>query len=178
MATGPIPATAPRKKNPKIVTQEEHAIIQEKCSIQGDEDYAVVLQKGKGFWKKSIHVFARQPNTKELQQFEDSSSKLKFKGQQAQMEGSPLLAAGWLYNLLIVRAYDVLVGLKTYEQLDRPEAARLVPPVVKREAVRELVGEVYSASRMEEAEGVAEQSTEDEAKDDDLEAHTSGGSQG
>lgn len=175
MALDPTaPARTPRR-NPKIVTQEDHAIIQQKCGITGDEDYAVVLQKGKGFWKKSIHVFARQPNSKELQAYEDSSSKLKFRGQKAEMEGSPLKASEWLYNLLIVRAYDVVVGLKTHEQLDKAAAARMVPPLVKREAIRELSAEVYSASRMEEAEGVS--SEESEEPSDNPEDHTSAGPQ-
>ncbi len=159
------------RKNPKIVTRAEHEIIQQKCNFQGDEDYAVVIQKGKGYWGKSVHVFSRQPTTKELQEFEEGSSRLKFKGQKAEMEGRPILAAANLYNKLIVRAYDVIVGLKTYETMTAEEARTTVPPLVKREAIREFTAEVYSASRMEEAEGVEE--GKDDDKDDELEGHTS-----
>lgn len=164
-----MPSSA--RKSPKIVSREEHAVIQEKCELTGSEDYAVVLQKGKGFWNKSVHVFSRQPTTKELQDFEEASSRLKFKGQKAEMEGSPILAASNLYNRLITRVYDVLVGLKSHDRLDAQHARDWVPPLVKREAVREFTAEVYSASRMEEAEGI-ETGKDDDADDENPEAHT------
>jgi hypothetical protein len=165
-----------RPKNPKIVTRADHELIQQHIHLTGTEDYAVVIQKGKGFWNKSIHVFGRQPATRELQTFEESSSRLKFKGQKAEMEGSPIFAASELYNRLIVRAYDVLVGLKKYEQMNTQQCKDLITPLVKREAIREFTAEVYSASRMEEAEGISEgdDADDDEAKDDNPEAHTSG----
>lgn len=159
------------RKNPKIVTREDHALIQQKCELQGSEDYAVVIQKGKGFWNKSVHVFSRQPTTKELQEFEESSSRLKFKGAKAEMEGSPIIAASNLYNRCIARVYDVLIGLKSHDRLEAQQARDMVPPLVKREAVREFTAEVYSASRMEEAEGV-EHGKDDDKDDDNPEAHT------
>jgi hypothetical protein len=162
---------APLRKNPKIVSREEHAVIQEKCKVRPPEDYSVVLQKGKGFWNKSIHVFTRQPTAKELQDFDEQASRLKFKGQKAEMEGAPILAAANLYNRLIERAYDVLVGLESHDNLTSEQARLVVPPLVKREAIREFTAEVYSASRMEEAEGVESGSGKDD-EDDDLEAHT------
>jgi hypothetical protein len=161
------------RSNPKIVTRAEHAIIQAKLKLNGTQDYAVVIQKGKGFWNKSIHVFSRQPSTRELQTFEESSSRLKFKGQKAEMEGSPIAAASELYNRLIDRAHDVLIGLQTHEQLNSQQCRDLIPPLVKREAIREFTAEVYSASRMEEAEGVSEGADEAEADEDNPEAHTS-----
>lgn len=166
----PTSATPAPPRNKKIITRHEHEIIQTKCSINADkgEDYAVVLQKGKGYWVKSVHVFHRHPTTKQINAYEQTASRLKFKGQKASVEGSQIDAAVQLYNELIDRAYDVLLGLKTAEHLPTEQARAVVPPLVKREAIRELIGEVYSASRMAENEG--EDDTED---DDDPEAHTS-----
>lgn len=154
------------RSNPKIVTRAEHAIIQSKIKLTGTEDYAVVIQKGKGFWNKSIHVFSRQPAPRELQTFEETSSRLKFKGQKAEMEGSPIIAANDLYNRLIVRAYDVLVGMTSHDELDAQRCRDLIPPLVKREAIREFTAEVYSASRMEEAEGISEGKDDEEADEE------------
>ena len=105
------------RKSAKIVTRHDHTLIQQKCQLTGSEDYAVVIQKGKGFWNKSVHVFSRQPTLKELQEYEESSSRLRFKGQKAEMEGSPIAAASDLYNKLVERVYDVLVGLKSHDKL-------------------------------------------------------------
>jgi hypothetical protein len=154
------------RSNPKIVTRADHAIIQSKIHLQGTEDYAVVIQKGKGFWNKSIHVFSRQPSQRELQTFEETSSRLKFKGQKAEMEGSPIFAAAELYNRLIDRVYDVLVGVQSHERMNSEQARTFVPPLVKREAIREFTAEVYSASRMEEAEGISEGKDDEDAEPD------------
>lgn len=153
------------RPNPKIVTRADHAIIQQKINVADPEDYAVVIQKGKGFWQKSIHVFARQPMEKEVQTYEETSSRLKFRGQKAEMEGAPLRAAAELYNKLISRTYDVLIGLKKHDQLDRQQSMQLISPIIKREAIREFIAEVYSASRMDEAEGISEGSDDDSEED-------------
>jgi hypothetical protein len=161
------------RKSAKIVTRHDHTLIQQKCQLTGSEDYAVVIQKGKGFWNKSVHVFSRQPTLKELQEYEESSSRLRFKGQKAEMEGSPIAAASALYNKLVERTYDVLVGLKSHDKFSAEQARTFVPPLVKREAIREFTAEVYSASRMDEAEGIETGVDDDKDDDDDAEAHTS-----
>lgn len=158
--------------NPKLVSPEEHAIIQRKCiKDPATEDYVVVVQKAKGFWQKTIHVFHRQPTQKELQTYEETSSKVKFRGSKAEMEGAPLQAASSLYDKIIERAFDVWVGLQKHEQMDAATARAKVLPTMKREAIRELVAEVYSASRMEEAEGHVE-AAESSVTDDEKEEHT------
>ena len=160
-----------RRLTKRILTRDDHALIQERCNIDGErgEDYACVFQRGKGFGQWSIHVFTRQPTQKEIDNYEQTASKLKFKGQKAQMEGSQITAAVTLYNLLITRTYDVLVGIKSYDQLPREQTVAKVPPLVKREAIRQLIGEVYSESRLAEAEGAGEEG--DDEADDDAEAH-------
>lgn len=165
--------SATRPRNSKIITKQDHETIQQKCDIDGEkgEDYAVVLQRGKGFWIKSIHVFSRHPTTKEINDYEQTASRLKFKGQKAQVEGSAINAAVAIYNVLVARSYDVLIGLKEHAQLDAELSRAKVPPMVKREAIRDLIAEVYSASRMAEMEG-----EDDEVLgDDDSEEHTESG---
>jgi hypothetical protein len=150
---------ARRPRTKRILTRDDHARIQDQCSIDGErgEDYACVFQRGKGFGQWSIHVFTRQPTQKEIDNYEQTASKLKFKGQKAQMEGSQITAAVTLYNLLITRTYDVLVGIKSYDRLEREQTVARVPPLVKREAIRQLIGEVYSESRLAEAEGAGDE---------------------
>jgi len=158
-------------RHKRKLTRDDHAQIQDKCRVDGErgEDYAAVFQKGKGFGQWSIHVFNRHPTQKEIDTYEQTASRLKFKGQKAQIEGSQILAAVTLYNVLIDRAFDVLTGLKSHDELGTELARAKVPPLVKREAVRQLIGEVYSESRLAEAEGG------DDEDDDDPEAHTSRG---
>ena len=67
-----------------------------------------------------------------------------------------------------VSTYDVLVGLHSHDKMNSQQSRDLVPPLVKREAIREFTAEVYSASRMEEAEGISE--GKDDAEDEDEEA--------
>jgi hypothetical protein len=145
----------------KVLTKQDHDLIIQKIDPQGDEDYAVVLSKGKGYWNRAVHVFSRQPTTSEINEFEQTGSKLKFKGQKAQVDGSAVLAAVKLYNHLIARAYDVLVGLRTHERLDAAQACAIVTPLEKRAAITEWIGNVHGATRMAEMEGEDDDMEED-----------------
>lgn len=151
----------------KVLTREDHAKIQSACKLDANkgEDYAAVFVRGKGFGQWSIHVVTRQPTQKEIDSYEQTASRLKFKGQKAQIEGSQIVAAATLYNAIIARSYDVLVGLKSHDELNAEQSRAIVPSLVKREAVRQLVGEVYGESRLAEQEGA-------EDEDDDSEEHT------
>lgn len=133
----------------------------------GTEYYSVVSHKVRGRWVRSIHVFARQPSTKELVQYENQVSKLKMRGNRTDVEGSQTLAAKHLYDALIARAYDVPVGWQILGEvttdeagnvtagkpLSREEAVREVPSMIKREAVRDSLGEHYSEARISDMEG-------------------------
>lgn len=161
-------------KDPRLVTRADHATIQAKIHLQGNEDYAVTVQKGKGYWIKSVHVFERRPMQSEINEYEQTASRLKWRGNKAEMEGSQINAGVNLYNRLIARAYDVQVGpVKTLPEVDAAGARAHVDPLVKREAIRELIGEVYSATRMEENLG---SEPETQATDDEQEDHTPVGS--
>lgn len=160
----PTPNTTRPRGSKKILTRQDHDLIQEKAQITGDEDYVVVLSRGKGYWNRSVHVFQRQPTTNELNAYEQTGSRLKFKGQKAQVDGSAVLAAVQLYDKLVARTYDVLVGLKTYDKLDGAQSRATVPALAKRAAVVEWIGDVQGATRMAEMEG------EDEPVEDESEA--------
>lgn len=163
------------KSDPRRVTREEHDLIQKRANLQGEEDYAVTVQKGKGYWVKTTHVFNRRPMLKEINEYEQTAGKVKFKGQNAELQGSQINAAFTLYNTLINRTYDVLVGVRVIDgPLDRVASQKQVDPLIKREAIRELIGEVYSATRMEESlGGDAEGQKEESSPDEDPEDHTS-----
>ncbi len=131
-----------------------------------DEFYSVVTSKVRGQWVRSFHVFSRQPTTKELTEFESTSSKLKMRGQRTDVEGSQLTAFKDLYNHLIARAYNVAVGWKIIGEvkpgpdgklvgtpLSREEARGQVPAIMKREALRDVMSEHYSESRVDDLEG-------------------------
>ena len=147
---------------PKI-TPEDYSKIEAAIQPQGTEDFVVVWHLRHGRWMRSIHVFERHPMTKEITEYENTASKLKFKGNKAEVEGSQTLAAKNLYDRLVARVYDLPVGRQVLGEfgkggpLTRDEAIREVPVLVKREAIREFVGEVYSASRLAESEGDAEE---------------------
>lgn len=163
-------------QDPRKVTRADHDLIQKKVNLKDEEDYAVTVQKGKGYWVKTTHVFNRRPMLKEINDYEQAAGKVKFRGQNASLEGSQITAASQLYNTLINRAYDVLVGVRTLDgPLSREDAQRKVDPLVKREAIRELVGEVYSATRMEESLGSEPEGDDkdEQSADDDPEKHTS-----
>lgn len=139
---------------PKI-SPEEWQRISDTVNPRDDEGVSVVWHKIRGRWFRSVHVFQRTPSTKEIAQFENTASRLKFKGTKAEVEGSQITAAVKLYDTLIDRVYDLPkqngMGVVA-DLLPRERAAELVPPMVKREALRDFTGEVYSASRMAEDE--------------------------
>lgn len=165
------PGVSAHKVRSKTLNREAHLVIQEKCEISADrgEDYACVFQKGKGYGVWSIHVFSRQPTQQEIDEYEQKASKLGFKGNKAEIKGSQINAAVNLYNKIVTRAYDVLQGLREHDRLNAESARTIVPPIVKREAIRQLIAEVYSESRMAEIEG----SEDEEDNKDDKEDHTS-----
>lgn len=140
---------------PKL-REEDYAKIDAIVKPTPDEGYAVVWHKLYGKWYRSVHVFARQPSTKEVQEYENTASKLRFRSNRAEVEGSQVVAAKQLYDRLIARVYDLPVGRRVLGEgtpLSRDQAVELVPVLVKREAIREFTGEVYAASRLAEEEG-------------------------
>jgi|PlaIllAssembly_1097288.scaffolds.fasta_scaffold19329_3 hypothetical protein len=158
---------------------EDYEKIDRIVGLSGEEYYSVVTHRVRGKWIRSIHVFARQPMTKELTEYENTASRIKMKGNRTEVEGSQLLAAKHLYDALISRAYDVPVGWKIYGEvdvdetgavksgkpLDRPEAVKTVPATIKREALRDTFGEVYSEARVAEMEGEDEEVKGDKEED-------------
>ena len=150
---------------------DDYKRIDQVVSPKGDEYYTVVTTALRGQYIRSIHVFSRQPMTKEMTEFENTASRMKFKGTRAELEGSQLLAYKKLYDALIVRAYDVPVGMSIHGEtvtdehgkvissnpLNADDARRLVPLVMKREALRDSMDHM-SENRVVEDEG------EDEVK--------------
>lgn len=130
------------------LTDDQYNDLEKKLDLKGEEAYAITVQRYRGKALYGVHVFERQPSTKELVTYEDTASRLKYKANGAQLEGSALLAAVNLYKRLIVRAYDIQVGTRNYETLDASEAVRLVPDIQKREAVREFLGVVSSLTSL------------------------------
>jgi len=158
-----------------LLTKEKHREIQEAIKLDAAEDYSVVTHKRHGEWERSVHVFNRLPTTKELTIFENTSSKVKFRGaNKAEIDSGAVAAAEVLYNKLISRVYNLPQGpRKVLAPLDGPnskslsnqEARELVPPLVKREALRDFVGEVYSESRISEREGDDDEVKEGEGEE-------------
>ncbi len=148
---------------------DDYKRIDEFVKPVGEEYYTVVTTALRGQYIRSIHVFSRQPMTKEMTEFENTASRMKFKGSRAELEGSQLLAYKRLYDLLIVRAYDVPVGMTIYGEtktddkgvvssvnpLNAEDARRLVPLVMKREALRDSMDHM-SENRVAEDEGEEE----------------------
>lgn len=131
-----------------------------------EQFYTVVTHRMRGRVYRSFHLFARQPTPAEVTKFEDTASKVKMRGRKTEFEGSQAKAFRHLYDLLILRAYDVPVGFKilgeipddatTFDPtlgLTREQAIEKVPVVTKREALRDAMGEVYSEARINELEG-------------------------
>lgn len=158
----PDATTLPRRG--KILTRQDHQLIQKVANLQGEEDYAVVVSRGKGYWSRSVHVFSRQPTTNEINEFEQTGSRLKFRGQKAEVQGSAIKAAVALYDKLVARAYDVLIGMREVETLTSEEARAKVPPIMKRAAITEWIGDVHGATRMAEMEGEDDDDSEDEPR--------------
>ena len=130
-----------------------------------DEFYSVVTTPWRGRFVRSIHVFHRQPNTKELLAFEALSAKIRIRGNRTDFDGSPLEAYVRLYNTLISRAYDVPVGNRIMGEvtegrgkpLDVAEAQKYVPDMLKRRALVDVLGthitESMAAEAAEDLEG-------------------------
>jgi len=161
-----------------VLKKEDYTRIEVLCAIKDQEDYAVVTTRQKGVIIRSIHVFARQPMTKEITEYENTASKVKFRGNKAEVEGSQTLAAKHLYDHLISRAYDVPVGRQilgeittdesgasTGRPLTRDEAIAQVPVLLKREAIRDMVGQHWSAGQLIEMEGEDEEVRGDKGDD-------------
>jgi hypothetical protein len=156
------------------LTPDQYEKIETSIGLKDTEDYAVVTHRIRGKYERSIHVFARLPNTKELAEYESRASKLKFRGNKAEVEGSQLVAARDLYNLLIVRAYDVPVGTRTIigktdpdgtvHPISRDDAKAQVPPMVKREAIRDFVAGHWSQGQISD---MVEEDDEQVVKDKD-----------
>lgn len=156
-----------------VLKAEDYQKIEASLNLKDEEDYSVVTHKVKASWYRSIHVFFRRPTTKELTTYEEKAGKLKFRGTRAEMEGSRLQAGIDLYNSLIDRVYDYPYGRrilgdisKGEKPLDRQSAKEYVDPLTKRAAILDFVSEVYSASQIEEREGVeGDPSKEDEREE-------------
>lgn len=147
---------------------KEYERIDKLVGLKDGEYYAVVASRLRGTMVRSIHVFARQPMTKELTEYENTAGKMKFRRQNAEIEGSALLAAKHLYNALIARAYDVPVGWQIHGEikvddkgepedgypvkgyLDREQAKTIVPDLIKRSAIRDAVEQHFSEAQMSE----------------------------
>lgn len=133
------------------LTREDFEKIAEKAKLTGDENLAVVAHKNYGRIDFSVHVFERAPMPKEMINFEETSGRVKIRGNRAEVEGSNIKATMDLYKKLISRVYDLPVGFKQVPQLDRDKAIAMVPPLVMREAIREFLGSAQGAtSYMEE----------------------------
>lgn len=142
-----------------VLKPEDYDKIEALAGIKDTEEYSVVTHKMRGRAFRSIHVFERQPSTKELTEYEDVASKVKMKGKNAEVGGSTVLASAGLYDKIINRVYDLPIGRRIHGAsengpLQRADAVKLVPPLVKRVAIRDLVGEVYSSSQLEDNEGI------------------------
>lgn len=136
-----------------ILKSEDYEKIEKSVNLTGQEDFVVCVHKRHNKIAFSVHVFERQPSTKEIVAYEETASKMRFKGTKAEIEGSAVLASKNLYDRLIARVYDLPIGRETHKTLDRENAVRMVPVLVKREAVRDFVGGVISANQLAENEG-------------------------
>lgn len=136
-----------------ILKSEDYERIEKQVKLEGNEDFVVCIHRRHNKINFSIHVFDRQPMTQEIVAYEETASKMKFKGTKAQIEGSQVLASKNLYDRLISRVYDLPVGRQNYPLLMDDEARRIVPALVKREAIRDFVGGVVSANAMADSEG-------------------------
>ena len=133
------------------VTPEARDKVEERIALKGDEDYALTLFQRHGDRSIIIHVFERQPTPKEIATYEETSSRLKFKGQKAEIEGSVTLASRNLYDALIGRVYDLRVGRHKWEgAIDRDSAKSFVPVLMKREAVRDFLSQVQGVREDDE----------------------------
>lgn len=158
------------------LTPEQYDLIDKVVGLDktSEQYYTVVTHRLRGRVIRSFHLFARQPTPAEVTKFEDTASKVKVRGRKTEFEGSSAKAFRHLYDLLILRAYNVVSGLRILGEipddqtvydpalgLTREQCIEKVPVVVKREALRDSMGEVYSEARINEMEG-----EDDEVKGD------------
>lgn len=153
----------------RLLKDEDYAAIDAFLDLPDQQFYAVVTTKQRNKWVRSFHVFARQPTPKELVEYEQTVSRIKFRGNRTDLEGSQLTAARHLYDLLIEKVYNVpynnrtiLAELKTdpntgrfveTKPLGREEARQYVSPMIKRAALRDAMGEHYSEAQVAEQDG-------------------------
>lgn len=141
------------------LTPEHYTQIDAKVKPEGAEVYSVVTHKHRGQYRRSIHVFLRMPNEQELHAYESSASNVEFKNKTAKVRGAQVPAACKLYDTLIARAYEVPVGqrvLGEIEPLNAKDASKFVDPMTKRQAVIELVGQVWASSSFDDDDDEAE----------------------
>lgn len=150
-----------------VLRKQDHAEIQKLISLGDNEEYSVVTHRIHGEWKRSIHVFKRLPSTPEMTEYENAVSRIRFKGAgKAETQSGAVKASETLYNKLVERVYDLPIGSRVYGEVTmapdgttsgRPltgeEARSKVPVLVKKEALTDFVGQVYSESRLAEREG-------------------------
>lgn len=153
--------------NPLKLTPEDYEKIDTAVNLQGAEVYAVTVHKHRGKYKRAIHVFERMPNEWEMQSFENTSTKVKFRGKDAEVKSSMVLASRTLYDTLITRAYDVpygprILGAEPGKPLTAEEAKKFVDVLAKREAMKELCGQVWASSNFDDDE--EEQADEEKAE--------------
>jgi hypothetical protein len=164
-----------------ILKKEDHVKIQDLVTLQGNEEYSVVTHRIHGEWKRSIHVFKRLPSTTEMAEYENAASKVRFRGAgKAETLSGAVKASEALYNKLISRVYDLPVGTRIYGEvtierngqraglpLNEEESRQRVPILVKKEALTDFVGQVFSESRLAEREGDEDDEVKDEKPEED-----------
>jgi len=152
------------------ITPADYDQLDQQVARKPGEFYSIVTSKVRGKYIRSIHVFSRMPMPKELTEFESTASKLKMRGQRTDVEGSQITAFRHLYDQLITRAYSVPVGWEivgdvsvdaegkvTGTPLTREQAIAQVPIIMKREALRDVMSEHYSESRLDDLIGDEEE---------------------
>jgi hypothetical protein len=141
---------------PRMTLSTEESIqLEHDLQIQGHEPYAIVFIKIRGTqYARSVHVFEREPDAREITEYENNASKMKIKGSNAEIQGGSVAAAAELYRRTISRVHNLVVNRVVVPgPIGREEALRLVPPIVKRAAISDLIGDVFQASRISEMEG-------------------------
>lgn len=134
------------------LTDQDYEKIERGCEIDSakGESYVIVTAKHRGRYYRGIHVFDRKPSTREMVDYEKTSSQVHFKGNKAKIEGSTVQAAVDLYGKIIARAYDVVVGNAVVEKLTAEDARNRIDPMTKREAIREFTGNASAQSALED----------------------------
>ena len=100
------------------LSREDHLRIQEAISLQSNEIYSVVTHRIYGMFRRSIHVFAHLPATKELIEYTETVAGAGFRDQaRAGLGAGRIRAAEALYDRLVERVYDLPIGEKTYGEV-------------------------------------------------------------